>query len=280
MTTVFLVEIEMNGPDRISDILFPEWGTLRFHQGDVPDACNSFGQAVSGTPFPVTGPHSIGMQFAIGTSRQWGVTFQPLGWAACVGLPAHVFSNAILDGHVHRGFAAFRPLAETLFGPEPDEAGELDRIMRFLEDLPKLAVPRPERVRGIYIGLLGEDIRSVDDLARRCAVSKRTLERVCSHSIGFPPKLLLRRQRFMRSLTQFAADPSLRWIGAMDAQYHDQAQFVRDFRHFMGMTPSEFAARDKPILGPAMRERHLYIREMVTELRRQGDRSNYGVADL
>ena len=46
------------------------------------------------------------------------------------------------------------------------------------------------------------------------------------------------------------------------------------------MTPSEFAARDKPILGPAMRERHLYIREMVTELRRQGDRSNYGVADL
>ena len=61
--------------------------------------------------------------------------------------------------------------------------------------------------------------------------------------------------RFMRSLAQYMLDPSLRWIGALDGHYHDQAQFVRDFRQFMGMTPREYALLDKPVLGAIMRER-------------------------
>ena len=59
----------------------------------------------------------------------------------------------------------------------------------------------------------------------------------------------------MRSLAQYMLDPSLKWIGALDGHYHDQAQFVRDFRQFMGMTPREYAARPKPVIGAIMRER-------------------------
>ena len=50
-------------------------------------------------------------------------------------------------------------------------------------------------------------------------------------------------------------DPSMRWSGAMDGHYYDQAQFVRDFRQFMGMTPRAYAALDKPVLTAVMRER-------------------------
>ena len=46
-----------------------------------------------------------------------------------------------------------------------------------------------------------------------------------------------------------------RWIDTIDRQYHDQAQFVRDFCQFMGMTPSHYAALPKPLLGAIMRER-------------------------
>jgi shikimate dehydrogenase len=47
----------------------------------------------------------------------------------------------------------------------------------------------------------------------------------------------------------------MKWVGAMDGHYHDQAQFVRDFRQFMGMSPRQYAALDKPILAAVMRER-------------------------
>jgi AraC-like DNA-binding protein len=82
----------------------------------------------------------------------------------------------------------------------------------------------------------------------RVGASQRTIERICHRAFGFSPKLLLRRQRFMRSLSQFMLDPTLKWIGAIDWQYHDQAQFVRDFREFMGMSPREYANTPHPVL--------------------------------
>jgi len=92
------------------------------------------------------------------------------------------------------------------------------------------------------------------------------LERLCRRHFGFPPRLLLRRQRFMRSLVQYMLDPALHWIGAIDSHYHDQAQFVRDFHRFMGMSPSEYAATPKPILREVMRARQEFMGSAVQAL--------------
>jgi len=95
----------------------------------------------------------------------------------------------------------------------------------------------------------------VAGMVERVDASQRTVERLCLRHFGFPPKLLLRRQRFMRSLAQFMLDRSLKWIGAIDQHYHDQAQFVRDFREFMGMSPRQYAAMPHPVLERFMYER-------------------------
>ena len=50
-------------------------------------------------------------------------------------------------------------------------------------------------------------------------------------------------------------DPSLKWLNTLDQQYHDQAHFVRDFKRFMGMSPSAYAKLDKPILMAAAQAR-------------------------
>ena len=46
-----------------------------------------------------------------------------------------------------------------------------------------------------------------------------------------------------------------RWTEAMDAEYHDQAQFTREFREFMTMLPSDYAALEHPILASFMEAR-------------------------
>ena len=93
------------------------------------------------------------------------------------------------------------------------------------------------------------------DLADRLGISARSLERLSLRAFGFSPKLLLRRQRFLRSLAQFMLDPSLKWISTLDWHYVDQAHFVRDFQRFMTMRPSQYAAQDHPVLRSAARAR-------------------------
>ena len=92
-------------------------------------------------------------------------------------------------------------------------------------------------------------------MAERLAMSSRSFERLSLRAFGFAPKLLLRRQRFLRSMAQFMLDPSLTWISTLDWHYVDQAHFVRDFRRFMGMNPSSYAALEHPVMSAAARAR-------------------------
>ena len=67
--------------------------------------------------------------------------------------------------------------------------------------------------------------------------------------------MLLRRQRFMRSVTQHMLGGGERsWIEAIDDIYHDQPQFVREFREFTGLSPREFAKLERPMLKPVLLE--------------------------
>jgi methylphosphotriester-DNA--protein-cysteine methyltransferase len=78
---------------------------------------------------------------------------------------------------------------------------------------------------------------------------------VCRRHFGFPPKLLLRRQRFMRSLAAWMLGGMGKWSTAIDELYTDQAHFNHEFHEFMGMAPSEYAALPHPILSAFMAQR-------------------------
>jgi len=265
-TTFYLTEIEVAGGGRVQDHLHPEWGGLRIFQGPGPDAAPLGGEEHIGIRNIAHGPTATTIRFRIGSGRCWGVGFLPAGWAKFIGTGANRLANRIVDGAVHETFARFRPLIASLFDEEPSESEELARMeAHFLGRLDE-ASPDEDRIIAAHQALVDPVVGSVHEMAEACGMKAHTLERLCRRHFGFTPSLLLRRQRFMRSVAQFMLDPSLKWIGATDQHYHDQAQFIRDFHRFMGMNPREYAAMPHPILDAVMRARAAAAGEAVQAL--------------
>ncbi|MBA4354557.1 MAG: AraC family transcriptional regulator [Novosphingobium sp.] len=257
----------MPGGGRVTDYLHPEWANFRAYQGDLPDSQFPGQPEYSGGTANITGPTSAALRFTVGTTRIWGVGLLPLGWARFVNRPANLHADRIYSVAQEPFLALFRGLADSLFGAAPDELAELDRITAFFTRvLARDDLEDDPRILACHAALLEPEVSTVAEMTEAARLPAHTLERICRKHFGFPPRLLLRRQRFMRSLVQYMLDPSLHWIGAIDSHYHDQAQFVRDFHRFMGTSPSEYAARPKPVLEAVMRARQEFMGSAVQAL--------------
>lgn len=243
----------------LEDRLHPEWANLRFLARGPAQSVIGSGEPRACPDFTVTGPTSQAVRFRVGSGYSWGIGLLPLGWARLFAHPASDYADRFVDGAADPVFAAFVPLAEALAASDGDYAGDLALIETHLERIFAAACP-PERghheaICALHAALFAPDVHTVADLAARTGVTVRTVERLAHRAFGFPPKLLLRRQRFLRSLARFMLDPSLSWLGALDCHYHDQSHFVRDFKRFMGMAPSVYAREAKPLMAAAARAR-------------------------
>jgi AraC-like DNA-binding protein len=253
-TTFYHLTLDLpEGGGSVTDYLQPEWANIRFFCGTTPDGAIG-GTTVSGAPFVGTGPSTLPCRFTLGPVRMWGVGFLPLGWARFFDADASSCANMICNGADHPAFRHFAGLTDTLCDPEATLDEQFDALVAAMTTAMRPNRDEP-RIARVHAALVSGEHASVHDLADTCAMSIRTLERVCSRYFGFSPKLLMRRQRFMRSLTTFMLQRGTRWTEAMDEHYHDQAQFTREFREFMTMNPSEYAALDHPILTSFMEAR-------------------------
>jgi AraC-like DNA-binding protein len=262
---IYLTEVEAPTGVQIEDYLHPEWANLRFIEGEFSAAAVA-GEAPQPTPpFVVAGPTSRATHFIVGPMRAWGIGFLPAGWAKFFAVPAEDFTDRFVDGARHPAFAAHAGLAAKL-----RSANDVEGAARLLDDhFANLlaAAPRDDpAIFAAHAALVDDELTSVADLGAKLGLSERSVERLSRRAFGFPPKLLLRRQRFLRSLARFMLDPSMSWIETLDYHYYDQAQFTRDFARFMGMSPRAYAARPKPILGAAARARAAAAGEAVQGL--------------
>lgn len=235
----------------VADLLQPEWANLRFFCGSLPRA--ELGDTLlEGARFVATGPSSRPCRFELGAARMWGIGLLPVGWARFIAAEAYDLANTVFDGAHHPAFARFDAMSDALCDPALDEAAQLEAIVEHLAQAMRPHRDEPKIAR-VHAALVDIECQTVSDLADRAGMSIRTLERICRRYFGFTPKLLMRRQRFMRSLTSFMLERSRgagsRWTDAIDAAYHDQAQFTREFAEFMTMLPTEYAALDHPILA-------------------------------
>lgn len=254
-TSFYFMEFTGSG-EPVVDYLHPEWANLRFFFGNSPDPEGRRDTRVGDTSFYAAGPSTKALRFTLQPpSRMWGLGLTPLGWEKYVGGEAAPLADAMVGGFGHPVYGQFSDLAMDLGAGPPDVDAEYQQIARYFIANADGPVADEARILALHAALVSPETSTVAQLVALTGTSQRTVARISHRVFGFAPKLLLRRQRFLRSLAHYLTEPEHKWIGAIDSQYTDQAHFVHDFKEFMGMTPRQYAAIDKPILGAFMRER-------------------------
>jgi AraC-like DNA-binding protein len=255
ITTYYRSDLLCGAQEWVEDHLHPEWANLRFLAGVSAEAAIGADPISASPAFAVTGPTSRATRFRISGGHSWGVGLLPLGWASLLRVDAGDYADRFVDGRRDQAFAALVPLADALAASSGDYAEGLALIEAHMTRLFDRRLAADPAIIALNDALVDPEMVSVADLTARLGMNVRSLERLSRRAFGFPPKLLLRRQRFLRSLARFMLDPSLKWLGVLDCHYHDQSHFVRDFKRFMGMSPSAYAKLDKPLLVAATRAR-------------------------
>ena len=91
----------------------------------------------------------------------------------------------------------------------------------------------------------------VGTLCQTLHTSRRTLERLFRKHIGLTPKYYLRAKRLHHFLCHHQPHHAL-INSAMDAEYHDQSHFIKEFKQFTGETPKVFFDSPPDIYQPLL----------------------------
>lgn len=88
----------------------------------------------------------------------------------------------------------------------------------------------------------------LDELAVSLNVSQRYLQKIFLAKVGFSQKFLLRILRFQEAVRTIGQDSTSGFARmAYENDFSDQSHFIREFKSFTGMVPSEFEKQKLPI---------------------------------
>ncbi len=229
----------------VDDFLYPEWGNVRVaFSGDWRVEMPTYG------PEPqvevLFGPTDRCARVTTrgGTCAGFGLT--PLGWLQLIGDDADLMRNRVrpLGAEFGERLGEIRScLQRGMTDPEG-----LTRLEEILVDMIARRPPVAPQIAALDRALRARPA-TVTAFAETMDVSARTLQRLCLKLFGFPPKRLIRRQRFLDTLGKFRAAVGEPIQVAMDADYFDEAHFYRDFRDFMGMSPRAYFAASRALMA-------------------------------
>ncbi len=254
ITAYYFVEVP---PGAHLDHLHPEWANVRFViDGDWTWRLSEDAPWFS-APAGLWGPTDRTGTIRTDGGLVIGFGLTPLGWSRLIGESAEPYANAAVDFGDLWGEAAGQMLADLL--ARSDDAARVAALDGRLEARAAAAPIVDPAVQRAANALFTGDIRSTAVFAGQAGVSTRTLDRLCRKVFGFAPKRLLRRQRFLRTLEQIGGQLDRPLNTLLDEGYVDQAHFTREFRAFMGMTPSAYYNLPREVLRRAAESRRAVI---------------------
>lgn len=238
--------------------LLPAWPAIRIVLADRPIRLQIGSWDYN--PLPVAslyGTASKAMRMTTNGGVTIGAEIGPLGWARLFRGSADAVRDRVVPLDVAMPGADITRLVAALRASDRGAAVKpiLDHFFH-----QALLPPSPDEalIRTILALLLDPATRDIDGAAALAGISASQLRRLSTRYFGFPPKTLLLRARFMRTLLGMLETGQTRALPA-DSPYHDMPHFLRDARRFIGTTPRRFLARDLPYLHANLRARRLFV---------------------
>ncbi|RPE08320.1 AraC family transcriptional regulator [Chitinophaga lutea] len=224
--------------------------SIDFFMGDAFETTDcASGRVVPFARCTIRGPRTH-RKYAIrlsGDLVSFSIRFTPAGLYALLGIPASEFSDEAIDGALVMP-AVFPGLTERLMA-----CTSLDHciqtaepyLLHLLQQAGRHIHPSPavQEMAALIAG--GQGALSIACLQQQVCLGKRQLERNFVKEVGVTPKMYSRMLRFSNMLQYKMRNSQTRWAAlAYEFAYADQMHLIRDFRQFLGVTPSEFSADD------------------------------------
>lgn len=91
---------------------------------------------------------------------------------------------------------------------------------------------------------------SVPQYASKANMSLRNFERRFTEQVGIPPKLYAKLLRFNEAMKVKLIRPQKSWTAiAYECGYFDQMHFIKEFKQFAAITPTQFTVNQKKLTG-------------------------------
>ena len=243
----FYYFVDAFGP--LTDFLYPEWGNVRLAIAGDWRVINDPRDGAALHNRVLFGPTDRCGQIVTEGGKTVGFGLTPLGWNRLIGFQASAMANRVREIDGELGFDLNEMQAAFIADGDDDAAGVARFDDALLWRLARCAPNDPLVLAADRV--LRRRPPDVTTFAAEIDVAPRTLHRLCLRAFGFPPKRLLRRQRFLETLGVIRVSPDLRFGEVMREDYHDQSHFNRDFHDFMGMTAREYVRTPRALMQAA-----------------------------
>ncbi|MEY9967328.1 AraC-like DNA-binding protein [Streptacidiphilus sp. MAP12-16] len=179
-----------------------------------------------------------------GHGQVLGVKFHPGGFRPFWGRPVQELADRVVPATEVFGSAVEETNRHVLLEEGPSALADIADAF-LLQRLPALDPQAVEVAAMVETATTDHALVRVEQLAERCGVSARTLQRLFAEYVGAGPKWVLRRAR-LHEAAQRADEQGVTvdWaVLATDLGYADQAHFSRDFTAVVGLPPTRYAQR-------------------------------------
>lgn len=213
-------------------------------------AQNYFPTGLVRTPGPihVQGPTSGAAHYkSNGPLHLFGVGLLPEGWATLIGEPADRFADDVVDLESVVGPCAGVALSEMI--EARDDAARVAAADRLFFSM----MARTRSVPLWFTRLTDDWLTAsanpdVDLLVQKSGMSARSVERLAKRVYGASPKLLSRKYRALNAAVRLGNGEIGGWTDIADDAFYDQPHFIREFKQFIGLTPSRFIIEAAPLM--------------------------------
>lgn len=171
-----------------------------------------------------------------------GIKFRPAGFQPFLGRALATIADSKLAPDTVFGAAA-ADYAQHIRSCGDAQARFSAAEAFLLTHLPQLKIPADvARANALVAGIAADSgMLTVDALAERSGLNKRSLQRLFQHYVGVSPKWIIKRYRMHEAVAQLQAGAPVKLAQlALDLGYFDQAHFINEFTALVGKPPGAY----------------------------------------